>query len=436
MSETNKRAPTNGFCSTTIQSRLDNYQKYSGKIPWRKWRTVNIVMCMLVQRWVHCIGDSTETVEVTQLCPYGMKVFARKLLEHPKCKNFASLPHPVKEMLGNSGVLTAAQYKKCNLELTVIISDPHPPKDDHQLYCQTCQTEARLLPDLLRKHADALGEKPNFLSLINNWDTLKIGESYQDYAGCFLPDVKEYEAFPNARRFIRECSEHKKMHIIKVVGEKRPAQSSIAATPVPQKKSGMMTIQKPTDNPKQSTIRPKTYTKGYQTSLQQFSTTVNLKGKVTNEHQKFGKGFCLSMVHAGAKSILSNNATISNYQVALGGLRSYKSYCESKMGAALPPAIGISLNGHNISHAQRAILNGHRYDNPSSELNILKRSPFWAVEHDGISKFGIEYNGILLRGVTDNLQPVHVPYALRKMKGGCGQSRHSRRFDCCCCILS
>ena len=45
---------------------------------------MNIVMCTLVQRWVHCIGDSTETVEVTQLCPYGMKVFARKLLEHPK----------------------------------------------------------------------------------------------------------------------------------------------------------------------------------------------------------------------------------------------------------------------------------------------------------------------------------------------------------------
>ena len=78
----------------------------------------------------------------------------------------------------------------------------------------------------------------------------------------------------------------------------------------------------------------------------------------------------------------------------------------------LPPAIGISLNGHNISSAQKAVLDGHRYDNPLSELNMLKKSPFWTLEHDNIAKFGTEYSGILLRGIEADLQPLHVRFAL------------------------
>ena len=94
----------------------------------------------------------------------------------------------------------------------------------------------------------------------------------------------------------------------------------------------------------------------------------------------------------------SNNNTIRNYEVGLAGLRAYKKHCESETGELLPPAIGVTLNGHNISHAQRAILDTHRYEDPNSLLQKVKSSPFWSITHDNISKFGREYNGTLLRG--------------------------------------
>ena len=59
-----------------------------------------------------------------------------------------------------------------------------------------------------------------YLSLINNWDALKISLDYIDFAGCFLPENKEYEAFPNAQRFIRAPCEHGKTHTIKTVPKK------------------------------------------------------------------------------------------------------------------------------------------------------------------------------------------------------------------------
>ena len=421
---TNKRALTNGFCAATIESRLDNFKKYSKSIPWRRWEKVTVVMIKLVQQWHY----HEELIEIVQLCSFGVKNAGSALLSRAKCKNYQALPKAVKEVLESNNVKSADDYKvvKDNLKLTVHCSDPLPPREYWRLFCITCKRDKHLLPNLLSKHSVAIGENAMVVSLINNWDALKISEDHLDFVGCFLPWDKEYKAFPNSRRFIRECREHVKMHTVKVVATKHPQSlltSAAATNTSTAKKATMMTAAKATDNPTSSSSQavlkkqPRTKAK-VQTKMFQYSTSVNLKGKTKNPHEDFGKKFCLSMVHVGARNMESNNNTIRNYEVGLSGLRAFKEYCESQTSEPCCPVVGVTLNAHNISDAQRAILDSHRYDDPNSLLNQVKNSPFWSITHDNISKFGTEYNGVLLRGINAELDPVHAPYALHKMKGG------------------
>ena len=85
---------------------------------------------------------------------------------------------------------------------------------------------------------------------------------------------------------------------------------------------------------------------------------------------------------------------------------------------ALPPPVEISLNKHNISQAQTAILDAYRYDQPDSIYKVIQKSPYWSLMHDGISKFSTEYNGVYLRGINDKNEPVNILYCLSKMRGG------------------
>ena len=49
---------------------------------------------------------------------------------------------------------------------------------------------------------------------------------------------------------------------------------------------------------------------------------------------------------------------------------------------------------------------------------VLRKSPFWSLYHDNISKFNKECNKIMFRDIDSFLNPLNLPYALRQMKGG------------------
>lgn len=105
------------------------------------------------------------------------------------------------------------------------------------------------------------------------------------------------------------------------------------------------------------------------------------------------------------------------------GIKSYHQFAKDELQsnhpkAALPPPVEISLNKHNIKHAQTAILDAYRYDQEDSIHQVVKKSPYWSLMHDGISKFSTEYNGVYVRGIDESNEPVNVPYCLTKMKGG------------------
>ena len=138
---------------------------------------------------------------------------------------------------------------------------------------------------------------------------------------------------------------------------------------------------------------------------------------------ELAKGFCLSMVHTGVSNSLSQNAIIDNYVSGFEGMNTHYEHISefvksSHQQVTLSPLVKVSLNSHNIIKAEIAILDAYKHDEPDYLYKKIHQSPFYSLMHDGISKFGAEYNGVYLRGITSDHQPFFVPYCLSKMKGG------------------
>ena len=79
MKKTNKRAPTNGFDSTTIDDRF----KTEGD--WRHAERKKLVMSVLIRTWTHT--PSGKTAEMKQICLWGMREHISKLLSEEKYRN-------------------------------------------------------------------------------------------------------------------------------------------------------------------------------------------------------------------------------------------------------------------------------------------------------------------------------------------------------------
>ena len=71
----------------------------------------------------------------------------------------------------------------------------------------------------------------------------------------------------------------------------------------------------------------------------------------------------------------------------------------SSMWLLAPPK--IAWNQHNIRKVEVAILDVYRYHISGSLYNQIKKSAFWGIMHDGISKFYNEFNGVYLHGINE-----------------------------------
>ena len=74
--------------------------------------------------------------------------------------------------------------------------------------------------------------------------------------------------------------------------------------------------------------------------------------------------------------------------------------------AKIPPVIKVQLNSHNITGAEKAVLDVYKYDD------------YYSLMHDGISKFGHELNWVYVRGIDDDCAVFSLPYCLNKIRGG------------------
>ena len=64
-------------------------------------------------------------------------------------------------------------------------------------------------------------------------------------------------------------------------------------------------------------------------------------------------------------------------------------------------------------------MDAYRYNSPVSLYNDFRKTPYYSIMHDGISKFSHELNGVYMRGINvETYEPFSVPYCLNKMKGG------------------
>ena len=78
LKKTNKRAPTNGFDSTTIDDRLKNFSRFKTEGDQRHVEREKLVMTILIQKFAH--PPSGKTAEMKQICQWAMREHISKLL--------------------------------------------------------------------------------------------------------------------------------------------------------------------------------------------------------------------------------------------------------------------------------------------------------------------------------------------------------------------
>ena len=87
-------------------------------------------------------------------------------------------------------------------------------------------------------------------------------------------------------------------------------------------------------------------------------------------------------------------------------------------GKELAPPSQFALTKNNIGLWEQAILEAHKKQ-PGFLYSLINKLSFWGFMHDGISKFGKEFNGYYLRRIhPDKFTPFVVPYCLTQVKVG------------------
>ena len=144
--------------------------------------------------------------------------------------------------------------------------------------------------------------------------------------------------------------------------------------------------------------------------------------------EEFVQNHCLSKILFGVNHNISQKTTVAMYQESaehdvlkyhnlhLGGIE-----MDGKVFASPPK---VCLNEHNIVDFEHAILNTYKELDTtsmnSSPYSVL-RGPFakyYSIFNDGIQKFSMELNGVMIRTLNPDFDVVNVPWALSKIPGG------------------
>ena len=239
---------------------------------------------------------------------------------------------------------------------------------------------------MLQKHQDVFGPNSNVFTLIRNFNSLKINTDKIDFVGCFLPWDADVEAGPNARHFLREPSEHTDIcHLYT-----RDVSSTVA-----NKQKSKTKLIGPSSSKKQPTLSLNVDKSSKQCTLQ---NSLRASQKSFQQRKIDDYNTKIKLI-GGCKSNLES-------------LQEYHKFSEELIGNMIPPPLEVALSKNNINRTQVAILDWYRYENSNSIYQELRKSPFWSLHHDSISKFNKEYNGIMVRGIDSSLNPLNVPYAL------------------------
>ena len=192
---------------------------------------------------------------------------------------------------------------------------------------------------------------------------------------------------------------------------------------LPVKPNKGMVINNTSCNMVQCTANQRVLTGKYakKAKYQYVGSMMNQKLKIRDpckdDGDKFGKAFCLSIIHTGLNKCLSNEAILENYGTAMRGMKDYHKFVNTTATSSLSnvtvaPPVEVAVNKNNTDLMGKSILTAYRSDDDSLYKQIEKFK-FWGLMHDGISKFSHEFNGVYLGGVDDNFAPFNVPFSLK-----------------------
>ena len=87
-------------------------------------------------------------------------------------------------------------------------------------------------------------------------------------------------------------------------------------------------------------------------------------------------------------------------------MQQYHEFITNSTGnnAELAPPVEIAIKKSNVGDIEKTILDVYQKDTPELPYKIIEASPFWGLMHDGISKFGREYNGSFICGIDKNYE--------------------------------
>ena len=129
--------------------------------------------------------------------------------------------------------------------------------------------------------------------------------------------------------------------------------------------------------------------------------------------------FFLSMIRSGVNKSIANYTIMENYQTAINGMKDYHKFVTTSSTVfdkvTLAPHVEVAVTKNNINDLEKSILDVFK-NSDGTLYDLIKKSDYWGIMHDGISKFTNDYNGVFLRRV--NYEPFTVPYCLKEMGAG------------------
>ena len=160
------------------------------------------------------------------------------------------------------------------------------------IFCIALIAKKVLLPKVFEEFK-GLGTNPDVVSLVSNWDALKILAKYIDYVGCFLTWNKAHHTGPNSRRFMREPNEHPDYSFLhNFCCHKKRSQKQASLTSQPRKK--IIALDKSsssTTTTKQTKIIGKYSKTHHFNRIETFVINLSIRGECSTSWHNLGKDF-------------------------------------------------------------------------------------------------------------------------------------------------
>ena len=143
-----------------------------------------------------------------------------------------------------------------------------------------------------------------------------------------------------------------------------------------------------------------------------------------NPTEQWSQDYPLFTVTSGENKNLLQAATVHLSETAKGGVQGYHKTVLGDLelnGKKIPPPPKVTLNEHNISQFQNGLLMAYkqlnRSDSPYNSL-CCSFAKYYSISNDGIQKFLMELNGVMIRTLNDDLKITNVPWALTEIDVG------------------